>query len=140
MTTISAGQKKAGSCNRNGRAHMSPNRFSVSTTPLSLRGLETMNIAAESTRWCSSQDVSLVYRVNRKRRVGRDSDLRCHARYALDLLDTINHSIPRYVLLRRYVLLFALAKVDAPDELAHDDDVDADGDGFFQWRVDDERV
>ncbi|SRR6266478_7155739 len=86
------------------------------------------------------QDVRLVYRVNRKRRVGRDSDLRCHARYALDLLDTINHSIPRYVLLRRYVLLFALAKVDAPDELAHDDDVDADGDGFFQWRVDDERV
>ena len=32
-------------------AHMSPNRFSVSTTPLSFRGSETMNIAAESTSW-----------------------------------------------------------------------------------------
>ncbi len=86
------------------------------------------------------QDVRLVYRVDRKRRVGRDCDLRPHARYALHLFHTVDHGVPRYVLLRRNVLLFALAKVDTADELAHNNDVDAFGDGFFQGRVDDEGV
>lgn len=86
------------------------------------------------------QDVRLVYRVNRKRRVGRDSNLRRHARDALDLLHAIDHRVPRDVLLRCDALFFALAKVDTANELADDDDVDASGDGILQRRVDYERV
>ena len=86
------------------------------------------------------QHVRLVYRVYRKRRVGRDSDLRCHARDALDLLHTIDHRVPRDVLLRRDTLFFTLAKVDTADELADDDDVDAPRDRILQRRIDYERV
>ncbi len=86
------------------------------------------------------QDVCLVHRVYRKRRVKRDSNLRRHARDALDLLHTIDHRVPRDVLLRRDALFFTLAKVDTADELADDDDVDASGDGILQRRVDYERV
>ena len=77
------------------------------------------------------QDIRLVDRVDREGRVGRERDLRRDARYALDLLDAVDHRVPRDVLLRRHVLLLALAKVDAADQLAHDDDVDAARDGFF---------
>lgn len=86
------------------------------------------------------QDVRLVDRVDRQRGFGREGDLRRHARYALDFLDAVDHGVPRDVLLRRDVLLLALAKVDTADELADDDDVDALGDGLLQRRVDDERV
>ena len=86
------------------------------------------------------QDVRLVYRVYRKRRVGRDSNLRRDARDALDFLHTIDHRVPRDVLLRRDVLFFTLPKVDTADELADDDDVDASGDGILQRRVGYERV
>ena len=86
------------------------------------------------------QDVRLVYRVYRKRRVARNSNLRRHTRDALDLLYTIDHCVPRDVLLRRDALFFTLAKVDAADEFADDDYVDASGDGILQRRVDYERV
>lgn len=86
------------------------------------------------------QDVRLVYRVYRKRRVGRDSNLRRHARDALDLLHAIDHRVPRDVLLRRNALFFTLAKIDTADELADDDDIDASSDGILQRRVDYERV
>lgn len=36
------------------RTHMSPNIFSVKSTPLSFLGLAIMIIAAESTSWCST--------------------------------------------------------------------------------------
>ena len=86
------------------------------------------------------QDVRLVDRVDRQRGVGREGDLRRHARDALHFLDAVDHGVPSYVLPRRNVLFLALAKVDAPNELADDDDVDAPGDGLLQRRVDDERV
>lgn len=86
------------------------------------------------------EDVRLVDRMNRQRRVRRERDLRRHARDALHFLDAVDHRVPRNVLLRRDVLLLALAKVDAADELADDDDVDTPRDGLLQRRVDDERV
>ena len=86
------------------------------------------------------EDVGLVDRVDRQGRIGRERDLGGDARDALDLLDAVDHRVPRDVLPRRDVLLLALAKVDPADELAHDDDVDPFGDRLFQRRVDDQRV
>lgn len=86
------------------------------------------------------EDVRLVDRVDRERGVGREGDLRGDAGDALDLLDAVDHGVPGDVLLRGDVLLLARAKVDAADELADDDDVDALRDGRLERRVGEERV
>jgi len=84
--------------------------------------------------------VRLVDRVDRQGRVGREGDLRRHAGDALYLLDAVDHRVPCDVLLRGDALLLALTKVDAADELAHDDGVDVLGDRRFQGRVGDQGV
>ena len=78
--------------------------------------------------------------MDREGRVGREGDLRGDAGDALDLLDAVDHGVPGDVLLRGHVLLLARAKVDAADELAHDDDVHALRDGRLERRVGEERV
>jgi hypothetical protein len=86
------------------------------------------------------EHVGLVNREDGERGVDRDGDLCGHAGDALDLPDAVGHFVPRDVLVGRDVLFLAFAKVEPPDELAYDDDVDAFGDRLLQGRVDDERV
>ncbi len=78
--------------------------------------------------------------MDRQWRVRCERDLCGHARDSLDFLHAVDHRVPRDVFLWRDVLFLALAEVDAADELADDDDVDALRDGLLQRGVDDERV
>ena len=86
------------------------------------------------------EHVRLVDRVDRERRVARECDLRGDARDALDLLDAVDHRVPGDVLVGRDALLLVRTKVDAADELAHDDDVHALRDGRLERRVGEQRV
>ena len=78
--------------------------------------------------------------MDRQWRVRCERDLCGHARNTLDFLYAVDHRVPRDVFLWRDAQFLALAKVDAADQLADDDYVDALRVRLLQRRVNDERV
>jgi hypothetical protein len=86
------------------------------------------------------EDVGLVDGVDDKGRVRGEGDLRCDPGDALNLIDTVDHRVPRDVLIRRDTLLLARAKIDASDELADDDEVHVARDVRFERGVGEEGV